>query len=1119
MRAALATRSSIAVFLAVFMALQIGPAPASAASPGGGPPIQVGPDAELATLVIYPNGSVSTAGILGVNGHVYTLLAPYAGTIADERNQSVLDGNNQTLSCTACNWAIYVYRAVNVTVEDFVVISTGSGVEIAQSSDVRLLENTISAALGHGVDVYDSSEVLVANATAPGTFGFYASNVSSLRVEGSDFSNSMADGIEVHSSSNVVLEGNDATHAALESLYFYAVYRSMVTANQLGGSLSGTSVVLDHSSQSNVSFNDLAGSSYPLNVLLSDSVSLWTNNVSQGAVVGIYTDTSSNVVVGDTVAFGTTYAGAQLEGSYRVSLLGVDFRNGRSAVLAEQCVGLDIENSLLGSGVDAVTLHYTSNVTIRGSDLTNPNNGVVASNSSRIVIEDSDLSRSNYPIYLTEHTDNVLVTRSNLSGAQLGAVYTDNASHVTIDNSSLRGAALFAVSATHTLDLTVAASDLSGTPSNPRPLGVSTVADVGLVLRDDTITWTDHPYVDVGSTGIDISGTDFSNATNGWYGIDLSSDSGISIRTSDFRYDTGVGIALYFSSDATVSDCHLDHVWADGITASHVRGLFVTGNTFDQDGDVGMYADTSLGIVATGNSANDLFYGFFFNGVSSITVANNVARNDSGSSIAASSGTAVTVSGNDFSNDTDPGALAIALSDVLEFSVTGNDLTRDSLGLYVVGTSVGTVAANRFVDTNASFWIDGFVSADIYHNDFLRAGDWHLYDLGATTWNRPYPVGGNFWSNFTGPDARTGAGQNLPGSDGIVDVPFTFPGSTGDQYPLATAWADHEVVFVEGGLPAQTSWGVIFNGTPRATFSNSITVLSTVGAVSSYGYSVIGVPGYTVTPSSGAGVIGAGAITILLTFTLFSSPPPTTTFYIVHFEGPGLPVGTDWSVVVSGTLVTPLGTVSSITLRSTNFSIPCQLANGTFSFVVMPVPGYTTTAWSGSGAVAGANVTVVIPFQAVTYAVTVVEAGLVLSSGSGAVPSWSVTIGNMSALGTGTRATADLVNGTYPITPSPVAGYTVTPSLTDIVLQGGPVIVYIVYTPVAPTGTGPTPLPNLSPAQTTTLYWGLIGAIAALAAAGWFVAFYRRGRRGPNATTAVPPSEPPRTDPPPPSPR
>ncbi|MEM4733125.1 MAG: NosD domain-containing protein, partial [Candidatus Bathyarchaeia archaeon] len=55
-------------------------------------------------------------------------------------------------------------------------------------------------------------------------------------------------------------------------------------------------------------------------------------------------------------------------------------------------------------------------------------------------------------------------------------------------------------------------------------------------------------------------------------------------------------------------------------------------------------------------------------------------------------------------------------------------------------------------------------------------------------WNLDYPIGGNFWSSYTGKDEQSGIYQNETGSDGIGDIPHIIGLNNVDKYPLAGAF-------------------------------------------------------------------------------------------------------------------------------------------------------------------------------------------------------------------------------------------------------------------------------------------------------------------------------------------
>ncbi|MFH0815410.1 MAG: hypothetical protein V1934_01135 [Methanobacteriota archaeon] len=75
----------------------------------------------------------------------------------------------------------------------------------------------------------------------------------------------------------------------------------------------------------------------------------------------------------------------------------------------------------------------------------------------------------------------------------------------------------------------------------------------------------------------------------------------------------------------------------------------------------------------------------------------------------------------------------------------------------------------------------------IFHNNFIANGIQALDYSAGNAWDDGYPSGGNYWSDYNGTDVYSGPSQNISGSDGIGDTPYTnIQGGAGalDNYPL-----------------------------------------------------------------------------------------------------------------------------------------------------------------------------------------------------------------------------------------------------------------------------------------------------------------------------------------------
>jgi YVTN family beta-propeller protein len=173
---------------------------------------------------------------------------------------------------------------------------------------------------------------------------------------------------------------------------------------------------------------------------------------------------------------------------------------------------------------------------------------------------------------------------------------------------------------------------------------------------------------------------------------------------------------------------------------------------------------------------------------------------------------------------------------------------------------------------------------------------------------------------------------------------------------------------------------------------------------------------------------GQGTISIITTGS-------TPSIYSATYTQSGLPTGTNWSV-----------TINSQTLSSTTSRITFNEANGTYTFTVGAVSGYTASPSSGSVTVNGANKTISITFTpstAATYAVTFSESGL--PSGT----SWSVSLNGTTKSGTGSIVFTE-PNGAYSFSVGAVPGYTPSPSSGTITASGADVSQAITFTALPP---------------------------------------------------------------------
>jgi len=109
----------------------------------------------------------------------------------------------------------------------------------------------------------------------------------------------------------------------------------------------------------------------------------------------------------------------------------------------------------------------------------------------------------------------------------------------------------------------------------------------------------------------------------------------------------------------------------------------------------------------------------------------------------------------------------------------------------------GNVAVAVASSRNNNFYYNNFVNnrfqVSVFPEDYV------------SIWDAGYPKGGNFWSDYTGPDVCFGPDQNETGSDGIIDFSYIINPYNEDKYPqLREVVVFHDVI-VESVTPSESS--------------------------------------------------------------------------------------------------------------------------------------------------------------------------------------------------------------------------------------------------------------------------------------------------------------------------
>jgi YVTN family beta-propeller protein len=299
---------------------------------------------------------------------------------------------------------------------------------------------------------------------------------------------------------------------------------------------------------------------------------------------------------------------------------------------------------------------------------------------------------------------------------------------------------------------------------------------------------------------------------------------------------------------------------------------------------------------------------------------------------------------------------SVTLAGVQRSSTSGTVSFVETNNTYTF--TVGAVAGYSASPSSGKVTVDGKATADsitftsnapgrysvTFTENGLPSGTTWSVTLGAGTFQSSAPTISFTETNGTYPfSVGTVSGFTADPSSGTVTV-------SGSAVPKAITFAplppgEYQVELGETGLPTGTNWSVTLGGAQQFSTGSTITFTETN---STYSYTVGQVTGYTVSPSSGKVTVDGLPVSVTVTFTANA-----LTTYDLAFTESGLPSGTSWSITLAGS-----------TLTSASPTITFTELNGTYTYTVGTVPGYTPSPATASVTVDGNAVSVTIQFTA-----------------------------------------------------------------------------------------------------------------------------------------------------------
>jgi parallel beta-helix repeat protein len=773
--------------------------------------------AEGGTITINSDGSItpSTAPIYSADNLTYTFTGNISGQIVVQRNNIMVDGNGYTVQGYPFESSdgIELSSTYNVTIKNTNIKDSGYGIWLNSSLDSTVSGNNITDSLD---DFYDGGNL------TDNLCGVLLSFSSNSTISG----NYMAGGaVEVASylSSNNMICGNNITDnlfgIELDSSSNNTFYGNNIT--------NSNGIELDSSPNNMVYGNNMTGQGVDVNS--SDNNTICGNNITVTAGNGVWLGSSSNNMISDN-----NITADPMEG-YSVILLGGSSNNTISQnIIKDNIVGValgassnnTISENIIEDNTFGIDLQlrpdlpsalplYSSNNTIYHNNFIN--NQVQALGGLQNVWDNGYPSGGNFWNNYNG-TDLYSGPGQNLTGSDgIGdtpyIIDSNNTDQYPLMNP-------YGFPIQQTTETVYINSNGSVTPSNAPISNIDNTEYAfevnmncpayygiiyGIVAERNNIIIDGNGYTVKGnltaplfsalqSIGLYLNGT--SNVTvenvniqGFYYGIYLSDSNNCTIEENNATTN-GNGIYLSSSQNNTVSDNFAEsnqyfapfHNLGTGIYLSASNNnLIDENNATTNDDGIGLDSSSNNNTVSNNNATANYSNGIYISSSSDNTVSNNNAKaNYNGIVLYNSSNNTINDNNAESNQRASPSYLngnGIYLTDSSNNLIYENNITTNDNGIQLA-RALATSANNT-----------------IYHNNFI-GNRFQVYIESASvgnTWDNGYPSGGNYWSDYNGTDTHSGPYQNVTGSDGIGDTPYSIDANNTDNYPLMGEFSNFNV--------------------------------------------------------------------------------------------------------------------------------------------------------------------------------------------------------------------------------------------------------------------------------------------------------------------------------------
>jgi parallel beta-helix repeat protein len=469
-----------------------------------------------------------------------------------------------------------------------------------------------------------------------------------------------------------------------------------------------------------------------------------------------------------------------------------------------------------------ILLSNVTNGDLFGNGCSGNTYGIYLLYSDGNTVSNNNCSSNSYGIYL-EHSDGNTVSNNNCSSNFRGFRLSSSSNNLLDSNNCSNnegGIDLYFSSDNNNLSNNICLSNLND------GIYIWSSSNNTLFNNNCSDNWR----------GIFLSSTSVNTLSNNNYsnnaiGLRIYLSQSFQLNNDSCKSNSGDGIQIDQSNNAAIQNITIFNNNGGGIVLSFSNDILINGSYISSNSIGISIAPFCQNIeIANNNITSNLNQGVYLFESSLCSLSrNDISLNDEGINVTSCSNSMLSINNNSIKSNSNNGLIIRYSQDM---DITRNNIIANYEGLVLKSSSNIDIARNRIlsnlqdgIDSKSSnridmslnnitsngddgiylrscsnntikqnnialnawsgIWLEISSNISIYHNNITNSPT-KAYDDGGNEnhWNGSYPIGGNYWSGYAGTDAYRGPNQDIPGSDGFGDTPYTIDGNSLDSYPL-----------------------------------------------------------------------------------------------------------------------------------------------------------------------------------------------------------------------------------------------------------------------------------------------------------------------------------------------